>query len=88
MTDTTRIDNACAPARAPTIPYAQLPASVRCAVEVFEASGERTRERLLSLIQHYLAASALAGGEFEAVLTASAFAGARARCHLPADFTA
>lgn len=88
MTTTTRIDDASNLVQTPVIPFAQLPASVRCAVEVFEASGERTRERLLSLIQHYLAASALAGGEFEAVLTASAFAGARARCHLPADFTA
>lgn len=88
MTATSRNDSAGTPTQIPVIPFAQLPVSVRCTVEVFEASGERTRERLLSLIQHYLATSALAGGEFEAVLTASAFAGARARCRLPADFTA
>lgn len=45
------------------IPMRYLPLPLRCAVEVFLASGDRTKPRLLELIDHFLAAYGLASSD-------------------------
>ena len=56
-----------------------LPLPVRCALEWFAASGERTRERLMGLVEHYLTTYGLQHAPERAQWEAQAWAFARNR---------
>ena len=56
-----------------------LPLPVRCALEWFATSGERTRERLMGLVEHYLTTYGLQQAPERAQWEAQAWAFARNR---------
>lgn len=55
------------------IPLQHLPNAFRCALEMFAASGDRTKARLSSLMDHYLKACGLAEDPHREVYENSAF---------------
>lgn len=56
------------------IDFRHLPVPMRCAVEMFLLSGDRTKPRLLSLIDHFLTVYGLAACEERQLYTDSAAA--------------
>ncbi|AZG12090.1 hypothetical protein ACUXAV_005004 [Cupriavidus metallidurans] len=60
-----------------TIPVQHLPNAFRCALEMFAASGDRTKARLMALIDHYLKACGLAEDPHRSVYEECAVAHAK-----------
>ncbi|MWL91766.1 hypothetical protein SGO26_30035 (plasmid) [Cupriavidus metallidurans] len=67
------------------VPIQHLPYAYRCALEVFAASGDRTKARLGSLVEHYLKSCGLSDDPHRTVYEESVYSHAKKSYGLGAD---